>query len=259
MTQLDIHGLTREELLAAARELLPQGAGVASRVYRQVMLEGRFEPETLGLSARTAAAWREHFRFELPEVQTVAEEDTPVGLTAKAVLRLADGYEAECVHIPMGRGRHTLCISSQVGCKMGCTFCETARMGLLRHMTSAEIVGQLLVARHRLGWDVGNIVFMGMGEALDNPDGVLQALRVMNDSGGLAMAQEAFTVCTVGNVAGLDRLATLGFKRLNVSVSLNAANDTLRSRIMPVNRKTPLAELQRALAAYRPRRNFALG
>jgi 23S rRNA (adenine2503-C2)-methyltransferase len=259
MTAADIHGLTREELVRASRERLSHGAGVAGRVYREVMLRGRYEPESLGLSPRGSNAWRERFRFTLPVVKSVIEEETPVGLTAKAVLLLEDGYEVECVHIPMGRGRHTLCISSQVGCKMGCTFCETARMGLLRHLTAGEIVGQVLVARHVLGWDVGNVVFMGMGEALDNPDAVIAALRVMNDPGGLAMAQECFTVCTVGNVQGLARLAELGFRRLNVSVSLNAANDALRSRIMPVNRKTPLAALQQALVAYRPRRNFALG
>ncbi len=256
---LDIHGMTRDELVRAARERLPQGAGVAARVYREAVLVGRYEPEALGLSFASAAAWRERFRFALPEVKALAEEETHVGLTAKAVLRLEDGYEVECVHIPMGRGRYTLCVSSQVGCKMGCAFCETARMGLLRQLTAAEIVGQVLVARHVLGWDVGNVVFMGMGEALDNADAVLMALRVMNDPGGLGMAQERFTVCTVGNVAGLERLAELGFRRLNVSVSLNSANDELRSRLMPVNRKTPLAELQRALAAYRPRKNFALG
>src|SRR5690606_4789299 len=103
------------------------------------------------------------------------------------------------------------------------------------------------------------VVFMGMGEALDNADAVIHALEVMNDPAGLGMAQERFTVCTVGNVRGIERLAAHGFRRLNVSVSLNAANDALRSRIMPVNRRTPLAELGAALAAYRPRRNFALG
>lgn len=256
---IDIHSMTRGELIAAARALLPRGAGVAARVYREAMLDGTYEPESLGLSASSVAAWRARFRFELPEVEALAREETHVGPTAKAVLRLEDGYEVECVHIPMGRGRYTLCVSSQVGCKMGCAFCETGRMGLLRHLGTAEIVGQVLVARHVLGWDVGNVVFMGMGEALDNADAVLDALRVMNDPGGLGMAQERFTVCTVGNVRGLERLKELGFKRLNVSVSLNSAKDELRSRLMPVNRKTPLAELQRALAAYRPRRNFALG
>jgi 23S rRNA (adenine2503-C2)-methyltransferase len=259
MTLIDIHALTRDELVRTAKARLTQGAGAAPRIYRDVLFEGRFDPAAHGLSERSAEVFREVFRFKLPEVKAVVEEETHVGLTAKAVLALEDGYEVECVHIPMGRGRYTLCISSQVGCKMGCRFCETAKMGLLRHLTAAEIVGQVLVARHRLGWDVGNVVFMGMGEALDNADAVIQALRVMNDPGGLGMAQERFTVCTVGHIEGIDRLAALGFRRLNLSVSLNAANDALRSRIMPVNRKTPLAELQRALAAYRPRRNFALG
>jgi 23S rRNA (adenine2503-C2)-methyltransferase len=115
------------------------------------------------------------------------------------------------------------------------------------------------VARHRLGWSIRNVVFMGMGEALDNADAVVQALRVFNDPGGLAMGQERLTVCTVGNAEGIRKLGALGFKRLNLSISLNAANDALRSEIMPVNRRTPLAELQAALVAYRPRRNFALG
>jgi 23S rRNA (adenine2503-C2)-methyltransferase len=159
----------------------------------------------------------------------------------------------------MGRDKATLCISSQVGCKMGCTFCETGRMGLLRNLTAAEIVGQLLCARHVLGFAYENVVFMGMGEALDNREAVLQALRVMTDGAGFAMGQEHITVCTVGNVPGIEALSRAGMKRLNLSVSLNAARDELRSQLMPVNRRTPLAELQRALAAYRPRANFALG
>jgi 23S rRNA (adenine2503-C2)-methyltransferase len=142
---------------------------------------------------------------------------------------------------------------------MGCRFCETGRMGLLRHLRPSEIVAQLLVARHRLGWPIRNVVFMGMGEALDNFDGVLQALRVMTDPGGLAMAQERLTVCTVGHAEGIRRLGQCGFKRLNLSVSLNATDDATRNELMPINRRTPLAELQQALQQFRPRRNFTLG
>ena len=142
---------------------------------------------------------------------------------------------------------------------MGCTFCETGRMGLLRHLRVDEIVAQLLVARHQLGWEIRNIVFMGMGEALDNADNVIRAIRVFNDGAGLAIGQERITVCTVGHVQGIRRLDSEGFKRLNLSISLNAANDSLRSEIMPINRRTQLSELQYVLADYRPRRNFALG
>jgi 23S rRNA (adenine2503-C2)-methyltransferase len=159
----------------------------------------------------------------------------------------------------MGEERATLCISSQVGCKMGCRFCETGRMGLLRNLTAAEIVAQVLVARHRLGLSFRNLVFMGMGEALDNADAVLEALEVLCDQRGLSFSQERITVCTVGHVEGIARLAATGYRRLNLSVSLNAPDQRLRAELMPIARRHDLDELQAALRAYRPRRNFALG
>jgi 23S rRNA (adenine2503-C2)-methyltransferase len=132
-------------------------------------------------------------------------------------------------------------------------------MGLLRHLTTDEIIAQVLIARHRLGWPIRNVVFMGMGEPLDNAANVIHALHVLNDEAGLAIGQERLTICTVGHVEGIRLLGKEQFKRLNLSISLNAANDSLRSEIMPINRRTDLAELQQALANYRPRRNFALG
>jgi 23S rRNA (adenine2503-C2)-methyltransferase len=259
MTRQPIHGLRNAELLERARALLPRGHGLARQIHRQVMREGRFDPERFGLGPEACEAWRSQFSFELPELVAMNSDEGDCGATSKMVLRLHDGLEVETVRIPMGRGRHTLCVSSQVGCKMGCTFCETGRMGLLRHLRTDEIIGQLLVARHRLGWRIRNIVFMGMGEALDNANNVLQALRVLNDEAGLAIAQERLTVCTVGHVEGIRRLDQQGLKRLNLSISLNAASDSLRSELMPINRRTDLAELQKVLMAYQPRRNFTLG
>lgn len=259
MTKQPIHGLTNAELVKRARELLPRGHGLARRIHRQAMLDGRFDPESFRLGPEACEAWRSEFSFELPDLVAVQTDEGDRGTTSKMVLRLQDGLEAESVCIPMGRGRYTLCVSSQVGCKMGCAFCETGRMGLLRNLTTDEIISQLLVARHRLGWPIRNIVFMGMGEALDNATNVLQALRVLNDEAGLAISQERLTICTVGHVDGIRLLDQQGLKRLNLSISLNAANDSLRSELMPINRRTDLAELQKALTAYRPRRNFALG
>ncbi|MFW2390267.1 MAG: 23S rRNA (adenine(2503)-C(2))-methyltransferase RlmN [Polyangiales bacterium] len=259
MTRQAIHGLSNGELVDHAKAVLPRGHGIARKLHRQVMLEGRFEPESFGLSPAAATAWRNAFSFELPELIDVKTDEGEFGATSKMVLRLEDGLEVESVRIPMGRGRYTLCVSSQVGCKMGCAFCETGQMGLLRHLRTDEIIAQLLFARHRLGWPIRNIVFMGMGEALDNAENVLRALRILNDEAGLAIGQERLTVCTVGHVEGIRLLEQLGFKRLNLSISLNAANDRLRSEIMPINRRTDLATLQAALMAYRPRRNFALG
>ncbi len=259
VSPVPLHGLTCDAVRALARERVGRGHGKARDIYRATLREGRFDPASHGLGEAPARRWREVFGFVLPEVVQEVREEGPTGVTAKAVLRTPDGLEHECVNIPMGRGRHTLCLSSQVGCKMGCAFCETGRMGLLRHLRAHEIVGQVLVARHVLGWEVRNVVFMGMGEALDNADAVLAALRVLNDPSGMAMGQERITVCTVGHLRGLRQLREAGFKRLNLSVSLNTPDDVRRSELMPVNRKTPLRELQAELAAYRPRRNFTLG
>jgi len=256
---LQIAGCTGRQLRAAARQRLARGHGVANALYRDALQRGRFEPEAHGLSAAVAADWRARFALSLPELARSVEEPGERGATIKFVWRLHDGLECESVLLPMGRGRATLCISSQVGCKMGCSFCETGRMGLLRNLEAAEIVGQLLSVRHIHGRAFRNVVFMGMGEALDNVEHVVAALRAMTDPEGMAMAQERVTVCTVGRPAGIARLGEAGFRRLNLSVSLNAPEDPLRSRLMPVNRKTPLSALQAALVDYRPRPNFAVG
>ncbi len=182
----------------------------------------------------------------------------------------ADGtrLETESVIIPMSGHRgstwRTLCVSSQVGCRMGCTFCETARMGLVRNLTAAEIVAQFAVARALLppsekdkfadyryfNSGIKNIVFMGMGEPLDNFDEVTQAIRVMNEPNGIAFPHKQITVSTVGQVDGLRRLGELGWHNLRIAISLNAATDQLRDQIMPLNRAMPLADLKRALLDY---------
>ncbi len=255
---LRIAGLTLAQLRAEARIRVPRGHGESATLYRQVVQEGRFDPTDTKLGAEAIAAWGKAAEFRLPRLVRAEQEEGPLGTTAKAILATDDDYEIECVSIPMARGR-TLCVSSQVGCKMGCTFCETAKLGLVRHLRADEIVGQVLAARFVLGWPVRNVVFMGMGEALDNYDALVQAIRVLNDPSGCAMGQERMTVCTVGRVDGIRRFQGEGFRRVNLSVSLNATTDEARDRIMPVNRKTPLAELQAALIAYKPRRNFVLG
>jgi 23S rRNA (adenine2503-C2)-methyltransferase len=258
-TPIELVGLTMDEVVEAARTRIGRGFGVARKVYLRAILDAVYDPGEHGLGEARAEAWRRCFRFELPAVtKTIDEEDDEGRHTSKAVLRARDGLEYECVRIPMPNGYSTLCLSSQVGCKMGCTFCETGRMGLLRNLTAAEIVSQVIVARSVLGWEIKNVVFMGMGEALDNADNVLQALRVLNDRKGLHIGQQRITVCTVGHAEGIRKLAGLGWKRLNLSVSLNAPTDEARSSIMPFNKKVPLAALKEALAAYPKRSCFFL-
>ncbi len=163
--------------------------------------------------------------------------------------------ETESVLIPMvGRKQrltYTLCVSSQVGCAMGCTFCETAQMGLIRHLTACEIVAQWWAATHILKHTVSNIVFMGMGEPLDNFDNVIAAIGVLADHRGAGLPTSKITISTVGRLDGLAQLkgkiAEPGWHRLNLAVSLNAPNDAVRSGIMPINRGMPMGDLQKVL------------
>lgn len=207
------------------------------------------------------------------------DERLPVGVTqvdgqtVKFTLRHPDGLETESVVIPMlhrtGRASRTLCVSSQIGCAMGCRFCETAQMGLLRNLTPAQIVAQLHAARFMVenpfeggqGFAIKNIVFMGMGEPMDNLPAVEQAIRVMADSNAYAIAPSNISVSTVGRVEGIRRFGALvaqpGFHRLNLALSLNAPNDQVRMQIMPTARSEPIAALMGALQAFPKRPNAA--
>ena len=181
----------------------------------------------------------------------------------KLALGLGDGAIVECALIPGptrdGRGRLTLCLSTQVGCRMGCRFCATGGMGLVRDLTPNEIVGQAAVAE-RLYRRPDNLVFMGMGEPLDNLEAWHEAVKRLIDSRRvgdrppLAYSARQMTVSTCGHIAGLEELARRGAFRMGIAVSVNAPNDEIRSRLMPVNRRWPMAELREALLAF-PLRN----
>ncbi|MCC6784078.1 MAG: radical SAM protein [Planctomycetes bacterium] len=259
--RLDLLGMTRGAAIAAARARLVRGAGLAPAIHRMAHREGRFEPERVGASDASAAAWRARFRVGSAVLVRTLEEPDPVRTTrtAKAVLGSADGLEYETVRIPIGEHRESQCVSSQIGCAMGCRFCETALLGKRRDLSPAEIVGQVVLARRELGWQARRIVFQGMGEPLDALDAVATAIAVLGDSHGLGFAQDDFTLCTAGHVDGLRRLAGLALPRVNLSLSLNVADDERRAAIMPIARRWSLAELQAALVALRPRRNWQLG
>jgi 23S rRNA (adenine2503-C2)-methyltransferase len=224
-------------------------------LFRSLYRRGEDDPGALPeftANPSLATAVSHAFAYRLPEIAGRSGD----GDTYKFLLKLRDGYESESVVIPMKQYK-SLCVSSQVGCKMGCTFCETAQMGYLRSLDAGEIVAQVMVARHILKEPIENVVFMGMGEPMDNLDNVLQAVRILSDQRGLNIAQSSITISTVGHVDGIRRLAELarkpppeGFSRLRLAVSLNAPNDAVRSRIMPVNRQWPLAVLKAALADY---------
>jgi 23S rRNA (adenine2503-C2)-methyltransferase len=182
---------------------------------------------------------------------TIVEERPSADGSTRIVLALADGARIEAVHMPRAvrRPRVTVCLSSQVGCAMGCTFCATARMGLGRSLEAHEIVGQLLATMCRCGpkhADALNLVFMGMGEPLHDVDALIRALAILCEPSGLGVAPSRITVSTVGHVAGLDRLAASRWIP-ELAVSVNAATDELRRSLMPIDRKWPLSDLRRAL------------
>ena len=178
--------------------------------------------------------------------------------TIKFHTPLHDGHQVESVILPMtsksGRLRRTLCVSSQVGCAMGCTFCETAQMGLMRSLDVDEILLQWSIATHHFKTTIDNIVFMGMGEPLDNADTVIESIRRLTDRTGPCIAASRISVSTVGRIDGLAKLSALvsepGFHRIRLAVSVNASNDTVRSGIMPLNRAMPMAALHQALQRW---------
>ena len=179
------------------------------------------------------------------------------GNVTKFCQQTADGHEIEAVIVPMGaevEGRdktwRTLCVSSQIGCSWACGFCHTGAMGFIRDLSVAEIVGQVHAARKVLGANVRNVVFMGMGEPLDNFDNVVAAIRAMHDDREHQIPRRRTTVSTVGRCEGIRRLGDLRWRRLHLAVSLNAPNDAIRSRIMPINQIEPMAALREAIAGY---------
>ena len=185
----------------------------------------------------------------------IVERHASTDGTTKLALELVDGKRIETVHMPreVRSPRVTLCLSSQVGCALGCTFCATGAMGIVRNLSAGEIVGQALVALHELGPvnpSTVTFVFMGMGEPLHNLDAVHRAIRSFTHLAGLGIPTRRITVSTSGLVPGLDRLAQLE-PRPWLALSLSAGSDAVRNGIMPVNRAYPLADLMAAVERWK--------
>lgn len=230
------------------KERYGKGLFHAEAIYREVFKQGCPEilsaPEFTG-SPRLAKALEGKINLEPGEVVKTFKEDE----LTKFITRLSDGLKIESVIIPMTR-HHTLCVSSQVGCKMGCAFCETAKLGFKRSLTVSEIVGQVYNARHTLGHDIKNIVFMGMGEPFDNFDAVMTAVKVINAQKGFDIALRHITISTAGLIPGIDRLAAMNMPNIRLAISVNGPDDAVRSRLMPVNNRWPMAELKKSLMNY---------
>jgi 23S rRNA (adenine2503-C2)-methyltransferase len=189
------------------------------------------------ISKRLRDQLKQTAEIRLPEL--VFEQPARDG-TRKWVLELEDGQRVETVYIP-DDGRSTICVSSQVGCALDCSFCSTAQQGFNRNLTVAEIIGQVWVATRELGHAPTNVVMMGMGEPLANFDAVVSAMSIMQDDLAYMLSKYRVTISTSGIVPALNRLRQVS--DVSLAVSLHAPNDQLRDQLVPINRRYPLAEL----------------
>jgi 23S rRNA (adenine2503-C2)-methyltransferase len=244
---MNILAFTYTELLDDLALRYGKSAYHAAALYREVLRKGNLfidEAPEFEKSPELAANLRDD--LHIPATILEAHQDAEV---TRFTTTFSDGDTIESVIIPE-KGRTTLCVSSQVGCRMGCTFCATGAGGFVRNLAVEEIVGQVFSARFTMGREVDNIVFMGMGEPLDNIDNVLQSVRVLSDQRGLSIPRSHITVSTVGPANGLARLAASDLSRIHLAVSINAPTDDLRSSLMPVNRRVSLAALKAQLLAF---------
>jgi 23S rRNA (adenine2503-C2)-methyltransferase len=222
----------------------------ATQIYKSVYQRWSddFEPMTdlpKSLRSTFAAEWN----IKLPPVHR--RFDSADG-TRRYLVRLSDGEFAETVFIPE-QNRSTICISSQIGCALACSFCLTGQLGLVRNLSPGEIVTQALIAqRDNLSWDSRdsfNIVLMGMGEPLHNYDNVMKAIRILHDQEGLNMSVSRITLSTAGLLPAIERLASEPMIP-NLAISLTGASDEKRNQLMPINRKYPIGQLLDAVRRF---------
>ncbi len=253
----NIIGQSREELAEKFQEIGLVGYRL-KQIWQWVYYHGvtSFD-DMLNISKDSREQLKERFYIGRPEI---VRDLKSIDGTRKWLMKFEDGQEVEVVHIPgmdrNGNDRGSLCMSSQVGCSLTCSFCHTGTQKLVRNLTAADIVGQFMVARDAFeewpspteGRLLSNIVMMGMGEPLLNFDNVAKALKIIMDEDGIQLGKRRITLSTSGIVSKIQECGeTLG---VNLAISLHAVRDELRDEIVPINKKWPIAELLAACRKY---------
>lgn len=249
-TKIPLLAHTARSYAEAVFQRLGKGAQQAARIYSQMMRRNAIDRQDRFFNncQQIVDEIEALTDFTLPKIHAQKDE----GPTGKFLLCTHDNLYIESVCIPMKAGG-TLCVSSQVGCRLGCAFCETGRMGLLRNLTPEEIVAQVFIAKHQLQFNVRNIVFMGMGEPFDNYESVMQSVRVLTDPKGFGFGKRHLTISTSGLVGGIGRFMEEPGETPNLAVSITAPDDLLRNKLMPINRKHDLTQLHEAMLTYNQR------
>jgi len=259
-TKKKLVGLTREQLSDALRAIGVPERSIRMRqnqVWHWVYHRGVHDFDAMtNISKEMRKQLSDHFTLARPEIAT---SQTSVDGTRKWLFRLGPGIEIETVYIPED-SRGTLCVSSQVGCTLNCTFCHTGTQPLVRNLTPHEIVSQIMIARDELndwpapgvGHDgdraITNIVMMGMGEPLYNFDNVRDALQIVSDGDGISISKRRITLSTSGVVPEIERCGNeIG---VMLAISLHAVRDKIRDVLVPLNKKYPLSDLLQACKNY---------
>ena len=219
----------------------------ATQIYKSVYQRSFDEFNVMtDLPKPFRAALAEEWDIKLPVVHRRFDS---IDGTRRYLMRLSDGELAETVYIPE-ENRDTICISSQIGCALACTFCLTGQLGLTRHLSPGEIVSQVLIAqRENISSHGFNIVLMGMGEPLHNYDNVMKAIRILHDEDGLNMSMSRITLSTAGLLPAIERLAAEPMIP-NLAISLTGATNEKRNQLMPINQRYPIEQLIDAVRRF---------
>lgn len=233
---MNFYGITQTSLgeyFTQQGENPAKAAIVFDGIYRRRLTDF----SQLGFSRRVTDMLRRDFQLSLPDIAECRENDS----AAKLLLRFSDGEYAEAVLMRQHFGG-SVCVSTQVGCAMGCAFCQSGRLKRRRNLTAAEMTGQVIAIKQRLGVEITNVSIMGIGEPFDNFDNVQRFCEILTAPKGMAIGEKHITISTCGLVPEIYRFAALPHP-CNLAISLHAPNDELRSKLMPINRRYPLEQL----------------
>ncbi len=242
----DLLSMTEQEVTDLILEL-GEKKFRAKQLYSWIHRQGASSYEEMtNLPGSLKEKLRNSVTFGYPSIRTMQE--SKIDGTRKYLFRMEDGSYVESVLMRYHHG-NSVCISSQVGCRMGCKFCASTLLGLTRNLTAGEMLSQIYVIQKDIGERVSNVVVMGTGEPLDNYDNLVRFLRMISDENGLNISERSLTVSTCGLVPGILRLKD-EHMQINLALSLHAPNDALRQTIMPIAKKYSLDEIMAALNEY---------